>query len=388
MTLLSLGLQFLLLLACVHEQAVATSRLTSATAASPTMPRALTCGAGSPSAKASFCDRTKGFAERASLLAAELTLDEQLNIWAFSGSTDPVPRLNLKGSSSKGQTCIHGLAPGAVFPGGAGAVASPNLTVTGHAINLGSTFDTGLVAAVSNLTRIELRAMTQLQYRLSNGTFVANSICSGGPLANSAHDPRWGRVAETYGECPYLISRIGTTATRSLQQAVPVEGGRDVHLASAQTTRHFMGYHGSNQMPTETNCTAEEHGFPVWQCGTHMTLSPRDLVDQYLPAYESCMRGSGDAWTGDPGGRAEGIMCAYSDLALTNDTAQRVPSCANEYLLKDVLRDQFQSPSLVQSAIAATACLISTSGTIFPRASRMRSLSRRRLARRSSLAGT
>jgi hypothetical protein len=80
-----------------------------------------------------------------------------------------------------------------------------------------------------------------------------------------------------------------------------------------------------------------------------LTLSPRDLVDQYLPAYESYMRGSGDAWTGDPGGRAEGIMCAYSDLALTNDTTQRVPSCANEYLLKDVLRDQFQSPSLVQS---------------------------------------
>ena len=113
-----------------------------------------------------------------------------------------------------------------------------------------------------------------------------------------------------------------------------------------------MGYHGSNQMPGEGNCTAEEDGYPVWQCGTHMTVTPRDLVDQYLPPYESYMRGSGDAWTGDPGGRAEGIMCAYSDLRLTNDTSldkPAVPSCANEFLLKDVLRGQFKSPSVVQS---------------------------------------
>lgn len=63
------------------------------------------------------------------------------------------------------------------------------------------------------------------------------------------------------------------------------------------------------------------------------------------------MRGRGPAWTGDPGGRAEGIMCAYSDLKLTNDTSAGVPvpSCANEYLLQTVLREQFQSPAVVQS---------------------------------------
>jgi beta-glucosidase-like glycosyl hydrolase len=63
------------------------------------------------------------------------------------------------------------------------------------------------------------------------------------------------------------------------------------------------------------------------------------------------MRGRGPAWTGDPGGRAEGIMCAYSDLKLTNDTSggAPVPSCASEYLLQMVLREQFQSPAVVQS---------------------------------------
>lgn len=156
----------------------------------PEMPLALTCSPGSPAAALPFCDTTKPFAARAALLAAELTLAEQLNIWAFSQTTDPIPRLNLKGSSSKGQTCIHGLAPGAVFPGGSGAVASPALTVTGHAINLGSTFDVELVELVSNLTWVELRGSTQLQYHASNGSYVANCICSGGPLANSAHDPR------------------------------------------------------------------------------------------------------------------------------------------------------------------------------------------------------
>jgi beta-glucosidase len=229
----------------------------------------------SPSSLKPWCNRSKSFSQRAKLLAAELTLAEQLELWAFGRSTPPVLRLNLKGQASNGQTCIHGVeaqpAPG---------VPVQNVTVTAHAINLGATFDVDLVAAVSNMTRIEMRGLTQKQYHLSKGEYVANQICSGGPLANSAHDPRWGRIAETYGEDPYLISRIGTTATRMMQAATETHANDDIYLATAQVTRHLIGAHGSNQMPSMKNCSAEKDGFPTWQCGTHMTVSPRDAADQ------------------------------------------------------------------------------------------------------------
>ena len=78
------------------------------------------------------------------------------------------------------------------------------MTVTAHAINLGATFDLDLVERISNMTAVEMRAVTQKMYGESNGTLVLALGCDGGPLANSAHDPRWGRISETYGEDPYV----------------------------------------------------------------------------------------------------------------------------------------------------------------------------------------
>ena len=100
--------------------------------------------------------------------------------------------------------------------------------------------------------------------------------CDGGPLANSAHDPRWGRISETYGEVrssnrsacvcacskrlfirrrlscgcaqdPYLITRMAVTANRAMQLPLQDATGR-TFLKTSQTTRHYIGYHQSNQM--------------------------------------------------------------------------------------------------------------------------------------------
>ena len=75
-------------------------------------------------------------------------------------------------------TCIHG----GPFHGA---------TVGPHAINQGATFDTVLVEAMSNATADEMRANSIQYYNSSNGQEIVSLSCDGGPLANSAHDPRW-----------------------------------------------------------------------------------------------------------------------------------------------------------------------------------------------------
>lgn len=131
----------------------------------------------------------------------------------------------------------------------------------------------------------------------------------------------------------------------------------DLFLKTSQTTRHYMGYHQSNQMPVPA-----------------ITVTERDLRDQFLPAYEA-MQVNGTAWNGErsssvltpfssiffhfytnlleftrcsvhlsgmPGGRAEAIMCSYAPF-------DGVPSCANKRLLQDILRMEWGSQCLIQS---------------------------------------
>ena len=84
---------------------------------------------------------------------------------------------------------------------------------------------------------------------------------------------------------------------------------------TATTTRHYMGYHKTNTMPT-----------PV------MTVSERDLYDSYFPGYEAMQTHGG----------ADGIMCGFGSFDGT-------PSCANKRLLQKVLRDDWRSDAVVQS---------------------------------------
>ena len=88
-----------------------------------------------------------------------------------------------------------------------------------------------------------------MSYAASKGENQGSDLsCDGGPLANSAHDPRWGRISETYGEDPHHIQTMGVAAMRGLQSPAPVPGGgaSDVFFATRQVTRHYIGYHGAS----------------------------------------------------------------------------------------------------------------------------------------------
>ena len=63
----------------------------------PTLPPMRTCAAGSPAAGLAFCEQGRSHEERAGLLAAALTQEEQIVLWALHSYHYPIARLNIKG---------------------------------------------------------------------------------------------------------------------------------------------------------------------------------------------------------------------------------------------------------------------------------------------------
>ena len=124
------------------------------------------------------------------------------------------------------------------------------------------------------------------------------------PVVDVARDPRWGRVEETFGEDPYLVSQLGIAAVRGLQGNATFTDKKHV----VATLKHFAA-HGEPE--SGTNCG------PV-------NVSERLLRDTFLfPFKEAIQKGN-----------AQSVMPSYNEI-------DGVPSHANDWLLKDVLRGEW-----------------------------------------------
>jgi beta-glucosidase len=173
-------------------------------------------------------------------------------------------------------------------------------TVFPQAIGLAATFDDSLAHAVATVISDEARAMYNAAikkgYHLKYGglTFWTPNI-------NIFRDPRWGRGQETYGEDPYLTSRMGVAFVRGLQ------GDDPRYLKVAACAKHYAVHSGPERLRHEFNAQVSMH----------------DMWDTYLPAFHALV----DA-------KVEAVMCAYNR---TNDEV----CCGNSYLLQDVLRKQW-----------------------------------------------
>ena len=192
-----------------------------------------TCAPGSPSARLPFCDASLDVGARVDDLLARFTPAEKVALFGMgTGGFSYIPRLNVKGWHHD-FTCIHGVN----FPNGIANAPPVNVSVFPHAIAQAATFDLDLVAAISNATAYEARALNQLIYESSAGTLWAGTSCDGGPLANTVHDPRWGRTSECYGEDVVLSSAVGVVVTRVMQNR-----SADARwLRTSQVTRHWLG---------------------------------------------------------------------------------------------------------------------------------------------------
>ena len=121
------------------------------------------------------------------------------------------------------------------------------------------------------------------------------------PVLDVCRDPRWGRLEETYGEDPYLVSRMGLAFVEGLQ-------GEDLADGVVATAKHFVGYGASE-------------GGMNW-APPH--IGPRELRDVHLRPFEHAVR-EGDLAS---------VMNAYTEL-------DGVPCGANQWLLDELLRGEW-----------------------------------------------
>ena len=167
-----------------------------------------------------------------------------------------------------------------------------------QAIALAGTWDPGLVTRVFSVAAREMRA---------RGAFLALA-----PVVDVARDPRWGRIEETYGEDPYLVTQTGLAAIRGFQ-------GPTLPLAPDKvlvTLKHFTG-----------------HGQP--ENGTNVgpaDLGERTLRTDFFPPFEAAVKTY----------PVRSVMASYNEI-------DGIPSHANAWLLNGVLRGEWNYQGAVVS---------------------------------------
>ncbi|OLB37501.1 MAG: hypothetical protein AUH11_08555 [Acidobacteria bacterium 13_2_20CM_57_17] len=181
-----------------------------------------------------------------------------------------------------------------------GVARAGNATVFPQAIGLAATWDTDLIHRVADVISTEARAKYNDAIQHGNtGRYYGLTFWS--PNINIFRDPRWGRGQETYGEDPYLTSRIGVAFVSGLQ------GDDPNYLKTVSTPKHFAVHSGPEVL---------RHRFNV-------PVSPHDFADTYTPAFRATIMEA----------HADSVMCAYNAV-------RGEPACAN-HLLFDSLRNKW-----------------------------------------------
>ncbi|KAG2118306.1 glycoside hydrolase family 3 protein [Suillus clintonianus] len=244
-----------------------------------------------PLAGNAVCDTALDPIARATALAKLFTVPELIN---NTVNTSPgVPRLGLPAYQWWSEA-LHGVAgsPGVNFStSGEFSYA----TSFPQPILMGAAFDDELIKSVGSVVGMEGRAFNN--YGLAGLDFFAPNI-------NPFKDPRWGRGQETPGEDPYHLAQYVYNLVVGLQGGVDPEPYYQV----VSTCKHFAGY----------DLDDWDGNF---RFGFNAVITSQDLVEYYLPSFQSCYR---DA-------KAGAAMCSYNAV-------NGVPSCADSYLLQDILR--------------------------------------------------
>src|ERR1700727_2766654 len=236
--------------------------------------------------------------KRVAALVGKMTLEEK--VAQMQNDASAIPRLNVPAYNwwSEG---LHGIA------------RSGYATVFPQAIGLAATWDVPLIHQVGDTISTEARAKNGEALREGNHSiYYGLDIWS--PNINIFRDPRWGRGQETYGEDPFLTSRLGVAFVDGLQ------GNDPKYYKTIATPKHYAVHSG----PENTRHTA------------NVDPSPHDLEDTYLPAFRATVTEA----------KAGSVMCAYNSI-------NGQPACANEFLLDDQLRGKWGFQGYVVSDCGA-----------------------------------
>jgi beta-glucosidase len=176
-------------------------------------------------------------------------------------------------------------------------------TMFPQAIGLASTWDLELVEAVFTAAAREMRL------RGENWALT--------PVLDLAREPRWGRTEETYGEDPYLGSRIGMAAVRGLQGVSQAEGPQPVDRQHVLATAKHFAAHGHPE--GGRNCAPAN-------------FAESDLRQNYLAAFEAAVRQAG----------VGSVMASYNEI-------NGIPVHIHPWLLGTVLRDEWSFDGILVS---------------------------------------
>ncbi|MCD8165680.1 MAG: glycoside hydrolase family 3 C-terminal domain-containing protein [Bacteroides sp.] len=252
--------------------------------------------------KEPYKDTSLSAQERAEDLVARLTLEEKALLTMDVSA--PVERLGIKPYNWWNEA-LHGIARAGLA------------TVFPQPIGLAATFDEDMLYRMFEAVSDEGRA--KHVYAASQGSYQRyQGVTMWTPTINIFRDPRWGRGIETYGEDPYLTAVMGVSAVKGLQG--PKDGKYDKLHACA---KHFAVHSGP-----EWN----RHSFDA------ENISPRDLCETYLPAFEALIKDAG----------VKEVMCAYNRY-------EGDPCCGSNRLLVHILREEWGFDGVVVADCGAIA---------------------------------
>ena len=231
-------------------------------------------------------------------LVSRMTLDEKIS--QMMNGAAAIPRLGVPKYDwwSEG---LHGIA------------RSGYATVFPQAIGMAATWDTELMEQIGTTISTEARAKYNQAMR-DNLHSIYYGLTIWSPNINIFRDPRWGRGQETYGEDPYLTSRMGVAFVEGLQ------GDDPKYFKTVATSKHYAVHSGPE---------SSRHRFNV-------EPSPHDLEDTYLPAFRATVTE----------GKADSVMCAYNAV-------DSQPACASKMLLEQKLRQDWGFKGYVTSDCGA-----------------------------------
>ena len=223
--------------------------------------------------------------KKAEALVSQMTLEEKASQLKYDAPA--IPRLGIPAYNWWNEV-LHGVA------------RAGTATVFPQAIGLAAMFDEDMQQEIAETIAEEARAKYNGQSSHGDRD-IYKGLTVWSPNINIFRDPRWGRGHETYGEDPYLTSRLGVRFIRGLQ-------GDGKYLKTAACSKHFAVHSGPEALRHEFDARA----------------SKKDMFETYLPAFEATVKEA----------EVESVMGAYNRV-------NGEPACGSKTLLKDILRERW-----------------------------------------------
>ncbi len=246
--------------------------------------------------------------ERAKDLISRLTLEEKATL--MCDQSDPIPEFGVKRFNWWSEA-LHGYAN------------NDSVTVFPEPIGMAASFNDKLLYHIYDAVSDEARAKYHQWIRAGNENKRFLSLSVWTPNVNIFRDPRWGRGQETYGEDPYLTSRMGVAVIKGLQG--PEDAKYRKLLACA---KHYAVHSGPEWSRHELNLN---------------NVNPRELYETYMPAFKALVQEAD----------VRQVMCAYQRI-------DDEPCCGNTRLLQRILRDEWGFKYLVVSDCGAITDFFTT----------------------------